>query len=119
MVEPYRGPRDGIGERRLTQASSAASLQSRCEFATCMEPRCKISRLGCLGFKSFVEPTELVIEPGLTGVVGPERLRQIQPARSAALGHGRDLAQEHARGRHGRRDLLRHQRTARRATRRK
>src|SRR4029079_15016593 len=31
----------------------------------------KISRLRLLGFQSFVEPTELVIEPGLTGVVGP------------------------------------------------
>ncbi|MGZ5824339.1 MAG: AAA family ATPase, partial [Hyphomicrobium sp.] len=31
----------------------------------------KISRLRLLGFKSFVEPTELVIPPGLTGVVGP------------------------------------------------
>ena len=31
----------------------------------------KINRLRLLGFKSFVEPTELVIEPGLTGVVGP------------------------------------------------
>ncbi|MBZ0208342.1 MAG: AAA family ATPase, partial [Hyphomicrobium sp.] len=31
----------------------------------------KISRLRLLGFKSFVEPTELIIEPGLTGVVGP------------------------------------------------
>lgn len=31
----------------------------------------KISRLRLLGFKSFVEPTELVIESGLTGVVGP------------------------------------------------
>ncbi|PPD26170.1 MAG: chromosome segregation protein SMC [Hyphomicrobium sp.] len=31
----------------------------------------KISRLRLLGFKSFVEPTELVIERGLTGVVGP------------------------------------------------
>ncbi len=31
----------------------------------------KISRLRLLGFKSFVEPTDLVIEPGLTGVVGP------------------------------------------------
>ena len=30
-----------------------------------------ISRLRLLGFKSFVEPTELLIEPGLTGVVGP------------------------------------------------
>ncbi|MCK5549160.1 MAG: chromosome segregation protein SMC [Hyphomicrobiaceae bacterium] len=31
----------------------------------------KISRLRLLGFKSFVEPTELLIEKGLTGVVGP------------------------------------------------
>ena len=31
----------------------------------------KINRLRLLGFKSFVEPTELVVEPGLTGVVGP------------------------------------------------
>jgi chromosome segregation protein len=31
----------------------------------------KINRLRLLGFKSFVEPTELVIEKGLTGVVGP------------------------------------------------
>lgn len=31
----------------------------------------KITRLRLLGFKSFVEPTELVIESGLTGVVGP------------------------------------------------
>ena len=30
-----------------------------------------IKRLRLVGFKSFVEPTELVIEPGLTGVVGP------------------------------------------------
>jgi len=31
----------------------------------------KITRLRLVGFKSFVEPTELVIEEGLTGVVGP------------------------------------------------
>lgn len=31
----------------------------------------RISRLRLLGFKSFVDPTELVIEKGLTGVVGP------------------------------------------------
>jgi len=31
----------------------------------------KFSRLRLLGFKSFVEPGEFVIEPGLTGVVGP------------------------------------------------
>jgi chromosome segregation protein len=31
----------------------------------------QISRLRLVGFKSFVEPTELAIQPGLTGVVGP------------------------------------------------
>jgi chromosome segregation protein len=31
----------------------------------------KFTRLRLLGFKSFVEPTDFLIEPGLTGVVGP------------------------------------------------
>ncbi|MEO1266036.1 MAG: AAA family ATPase, partial [Pseudomonadota bacterium] len=30
-----------------------------------------ITRLRLLGFKSFVDATELVVAPGLTGVVGP------------------------------------------------
>src|SRR5665213_3120476 len=31
----------------------------------------KFAKLRLTGFKSFVEPTELIIEKGLTGVVGP------------------------------------------------
>ena len=31
----------------------------------------KFTRLRLTGFKSFVESTDLLIEPGLTGVVGP------------------------------------------------
>src|ERR1700680_4667205 len=31
----------------------------------------KLSKLRLIGFKSFVEPTEMAIEPGLTGIVGP------------------------------------------------
>ncbi|MGA0598927.1 AAA family ATPase, partial [Enterovirga sp. CN4-39] len=31
----------------------------------------KLTRLRIVGFKTFVEPTEVHIEPGLTGVVGP------------------------------------------------
>ena len=31
----------------------------------------RIAKLRLTGFKSFVEPAELRIEPGLTGVVGP------------------------------------------------
>jgi len=33
--------------------------------------RMKLTRLRITGFKSFVEPAEFLIEPGLTGVVGP------------------------------------------------
>jgi chromosome segregation protein len=33
--------------------------------------RMKLTRLRLVGFKSFVEPTDFEIEPGLTGVVGP------------------------------------------------
>jgi chromosome segregation protein len=31
----------------------------------------KLTRLRLIGFKSFVEPTDVPIEPGLTGIVGP------------------------------------------------
>ncbi|HCJ74834.1 MAG TPA: chromosome segregation protein SMC, partial [Agrobacterium sp.] len=31
----------------------------------------KFNKLRLVGFKSFVEPSEFIIEPGLTGVVGP------------------------------------------------
>src|SRR5918998_442178 len=31
----------------------------------------RLTRLRLIGFKSFVEPTDFLIEPGLTGVVGP------------------------------------------------
>src|SRR5690606_16226315 len=31
----------------------------------------KFSRLKLLGFKSFTDPVELVLEPGITGAVGP------------------------------------------------
>src|SRR5690349_22247242 len=31
----------------------------------------QVERLRLAGFKSFVDPTELLIEPGMTGIVGP------------------------------------------------
>src|SRR6202007_381793 len=31
----------------------------------------KFTKLRITGFKTFVDPTELLIEPGLTGIVGP------------------------------------------------
>jgi len=41
---------------------------SRCQQRNCFM---KLTRLRLQGFKSFVEPTDFLIEPGLTGVVGP------------------------------------------------
>ena len=43
---------------------------SRCE-ATTREKRVRFSKLRLTGFKSFVDPTDLLIKDGLTGVVGP------------------------------------------------
>ncbi|HEX6103798.1 MAG TPA: AAA family ATPase, partial [Alphaproteobacteria bacterium] len=31
----------------------------------------QFAKLRLTGFKSFVDPTELAIEPGVTGIVGP------------------------------------------------
>ena len=31
----------------------------------------QFTKLRLVGFKSFVDPTELLIEPGITGIVGP------------------------------------------------
>ena len=48
-----------------------------------------------------------MIEPGPDRRRRAERLRQVQSRRGPALGDGRELVQEHARVRHGRRDLFR------------
>ena len=79
----------------------------------------KISRLRLLGFKSFVEPTELLIEQGLTGVVGPNGCGKSNLLEALRWVMGETSLQEHARRRHGRRDLLRHQPPAGDATARK
>ena len=58
------------------------------------------SRLRLLGFKSFVEPTDLLIPPGLTGVVGPngcgksnlvEALRWVMGENSAKRMRGTEM----------------------------
>ena len=60
----------------------------------------KLTRLRLHGFKSFVEPTDFVIEPGLTGVVGPngcgksnllEALRWVMGASSAKAMRGEGM----------------------------
>jgi chromosome segregation protein len=60
----------------------------------------QFTKLRISGFKSFVEPTELVIEPGMTGVVGPngcgksnlvEALRWVMGETSAKKMRGEEM----------------------------
>ncbi|MFO1128005.1 MAG: AAA family ATPase [Rhodospirillales bacterium] len=60
----------------------------------------QVARLKLSGFKSFVEPAEIVIEPGLTGIVGPngcgksnlvEALRWVMGESSARTLRGGDM----------------------------
>ncbi len=76
----------------------------------------KLTRLRLLGFKSFVEPTDFLIEPGLTGVVGPNGCGKSNLVEALRWVMGEILVQVDARRRHGRGDLLRHRQPARRAT---
>src|SRR5205823_1025422 len=61
-----------------TARNSTAHRPSRLSIKHCPERlqnhdigSMQVERLRLTGFKSFVEPTELAIEPGLTGIVGP------------------------------------------------
>ena len=61
----------------------------------------KLTRLRLLGFKSFVEPTDFQIEPGLTGVVGPNGCGKSNLVEALRWVMGEVLAQVHARRVHG------------------
>ncbi|MGH1558425.1 AAA family ATPase [Caulobacter segnis] len=67
----------------------------------------QFQRLRLSGFKSFVEPTEFRIEPGLTGIVGPNGCGKSNLLEALRWVMGRQLGQGHAGRRHGRRDLRR------------
>ena len=69
----------------------------------------KLTRLRLLGFKSFVEPTDFLIEPGLTGVVGPNGCGKSNLVEALRWVMGESLVQIHARLLDGRGDFLRHQ----------
>ena len=68
----------------------------------------RIRRLKLSGFKSFVEPSDLRIEPGSDGSRRAERMRQVEPPRGDPLGDGRREPEVASRRRHGRRHLRRH-----------
>ena len=58
-------PRPRLISGRLRRSDLAFVLRS------VLAQGCDFCKLRLSGFKSFVEPTDFVIEPGLTGVVGP------------------------------------------------
>ena len=68
----------------------------------------QIKRLRLAGFKSFVDPADLRIEPGLTGVVGPNGCGKSNLLEALRWAMGETSAQVDARRRHGGRDLRRH-----------
>ena len=68
----------------------------------------QIKRLRLTGFKSFVEPAELRIEPGLTGIVGPNGCGKSNLLEAMRWAMGENQRQVDARRRHGGRDLRRH-----------
>ena len=68
----------------------------------------QFTKLRLAGFKSFVDPTELTIEPGLTGIVGPNGCGKSNLVEALRWVMGETSRQAHARRRDGRRDLRRH-----------
>jgi len=65
----------------------------------------KLTRLRLLGFKSFVEPTDFLIEPGLTGVVGPNGCGKSNLVEALRWVMGESSHKAMRAARHGRRDL--------------
>src|SRR5438045_9746295 len=63
--------RAGIVERLVFSPFSLSGRPFRRRGQPWTRVRMKLTRLRLIGFKSFVEPTDFLIEPGLTGVVGP------------------------------------------------
>lgn len=61
--------RPDVGVTRLTHPSQSQTVLSTKESTP--RPHLRFTRLRLNGFKSFVDPTDLVIADGLTGVVGP------------------------------------------------
>ena len=69
----------------------------------------KLTRLRLIGFKSFVEPTDFLIEPGLTGVVGPNGCGKSNLVEALRWVMGESSHKSMRAAVDGRRDLLRHQ----------
>ena len=70
----------------------------------------KLTRLRLIGFKSFVEPTDFEIEPGLTGVVGPNGCGKSNLVEAVRWVMGEASYKAMRARRDGRRDLLRQHR---------
>jgi chromosome segregation protein len=79
----------------------------------------QFQRLRLTGFKSFVEPTEFRIEPGLTGIVGPNGCGKSNLLEALRWVMGANSAKAMRAGGHGRRDLRRQRQSSRSQPRRR
>src|SRR6201987_4242287 len=73
MPKPLSGAIRGAGSDSQPPDIAFYGIVPAGRFAPCQQRivLMKLTRLRLHGFKSFVEPTDFMIEPGLTGVVGP------------------------------------------------
>ena len=108
-------PRAGRGRRldrgrvraRCAQPRALAAARSCKLPAARGDARMKLTRLRVVGFKTFVEPTEFLIEPGLTGVVGPNGCGKSNLVEALRWVMGESSHKNMRAVRHGRRHLLR------------
>ena len=73
----------------------------------------KLTKLRIAGFKTFVEPAEFLIEPGLTGIVGPNGCGKSNLVEALRWVMGESSSKSYARVGHGRCDFFRRRRPAR------
>ena len=92
-------PAEPVARRWLVPVNVCVARRSSLDQPSRIASPMHINRLRLIGLQVVRGADRSADREGPDRRGRPQRLRQVQPARSAALGDGRDLAQEHARRR--------------------